>query len=86
MSQKVYVHGIEETSLAVTMDGGRQNNKVFHHNGTNLIDPGLLKAVSVDAGVAPADAGPGRSPARSPTRPSIRAICWTQTVSAASSR
>lgn len=29
MSQKVYVHGIEETSLAVTMDGGRQNNKVF---------------------------------------------------------
>ncbi|MEI3852774.1 MULTISPECIES: TonB-dependent receptor [unclassified Ensifer] len=59
MSQKVYVHGIEETSLAVTMDGGRQNNKVFHHNGTNLIDPGLLKAVSVDAGVAPADAGPG---------------------------
>ncbi|MBD9520353.1 MULTISPECIES: TonB-dependent receptor [Ensifer] len=59
MSQKVYVHGIEETSLAVTMDGGRQNNKVFHHNGTNLIDPGLLKAVNVDAGVAPADAGPG---------------------------
>ncbi|WP_077963415.1 TonB-dependent receptor [Ensifer adhaerens] len=59
MSQKVYVHGIEETSLAVTMDGGRQNNKVFHHNGTNLIDPGLLKTVSVDAGVAPADAGPG---------------------------
>ncbi|MEI2301739.1 TonB-dependent receptor [Ensifer sp. MJa1] len=59
MSQKVYVHGIEETSLAVTMDGGRQNNKVFHHNATNLIDPGLLKAVNVDAGVAPADAGPG---------------------------
>ncbi|WP_426289162.1 TonB-dependent receptor domain-containing protein [Ensifer adhaerens] len=59
MSQKVYVHGIEETSLAVTMDGGGQNNKVFHHNGTNLIDPGLLKAVNVDAGVAPADAGPG---------------------------
>ncbi len=59
MSQKVYVHGIEETNLAVTMDGGRQNNKVFHHNGTNLIDPSLLKAVRVDAGIAPADAGPG---------------------------
>ena len=59
MSQKVYVHGIEETNLAVTIDGSRQNNKVFHHNGTNLIDPGLLKAVRVDAGVAPADAGPG---------------------------
>lgn len=59
MSQKVYVHGVEETNLAVTIDGGRQNNKIFHHNGTNLIDPSLLKAVSIDAGVAPADAGPG---------------------------
>ncbi len=59
MSQKVYVHGIEENNLAVTMDGGRQNNKVFHHNATNLIDPSLLKAVRVDAGIAPADAGPG---------------------------
>jgi len=58
-SQKVYVHGIEETNLAVTIDGARQNNKLFHHSGTNIIDPELLKAVSVDAGVAPADAGPG---------------------------
>lgn len=58
-SQKVYVNGIEETNLSVTVDGSRQNNKVFHHSGTNLIDPTLLKAVRVDAGVAPADAGPG---------------------------
>ena len=43
--------------LAVTVDGAAQNNKVFHHNGTTLIDPSLLKAVRVDAGVAPADAG-----------------------------
>lgn len=59
MSQKVYVHGIEETNLAVSIDGSLQNNKVFHHNGTTLIDPSLLKAVRVDAGVAPADAGFG---------------------------
>lgn len=58
-AQKVYVNGIEETQLAVTIDGNRQNNKVFHHNGTNLIDPSLLKSVRVDPGVAPADAGPG---------------------------
>lgn len=56
---QVYVHGIEETNLAVTIGGSRQNNKVFHHIGTHLIDPGLPKAVGVDAGVAPADAGPG---------------------------
>ncbi|OPH13848.1 TonB-dependent receptor (plasmid) [Azospirillum brasilense] len=58
-SQKVYVNGVEETNLAVTIDGSRQNNKVFHHNATTLIDPSLLKVVRVDAGVAPADAGPG---------------------------
>ncbi len=58
-AQKVYVNGIEETQLAVTIDGNRQNNKVFHHNGTNLIDPSLLKSVRIDPGVAPADAGPG---------------------------
>lgn len=59
LGQKVYVNGIEETNLAVRIDGARQNNKVFHHTGTNLIDPSLLKAVRVDPGVAPADAGPG---------------------------
>lgn len=58
-SQKVYVHGVEETNLAISIDGARQNNKVFHHNATNLIDPSILKAVDVDAGIAPADAGPG---------------------------
>ncbi|WP_372004277.1 TonB-dependent receptor [Tistrella mobilis] len=59
VAQKIYVQGIEETNLAVTIDGARQNNKVFHHNATTLIDPALLKAVRVDPGVAPADAGPG---------------------------
>ncbi len=59
MSQKVYVDGVEETNLSVNIDGSRQNNKVFHHNGTTLIDPVFLKTVRVDAGVAPADAGPG---------------------------
>jgi hemoglobin/transferrin/lactoferrin receptor protein len=59
MSQKVYVHGVEETNLAVTVDGGRQNNRVFHHNANTLVDPSLLKQVEIDAGVATADAGPG---------------------------
>lgn len=59
ISQKLYVNGIEENNLATSIDGSRQNNKIFHHNATTLIDPALLKAVRVDAGVAPADAGPG---------------------------
>ncbi|MFD1379960.1 TonB-dependent receptor [Fodinicurvata halophila] len=57
-SQKVYVNGIEENNLAVTLDGSSQNNTVFHHNGNNLIDPSLLKQVRVEPGVASADSGP----------------------------
>ncbi|RFA27786.1 hypothetical protein CAI21_14340 [Alkalilimnicola ehrlichii] len=59
LSQKVFVNGIDENNLAVSIDGARQNNRVFHHAGTNIIDPALLKLARVDAGVAPADAGPG---------------------------
>ncbi|WP_299862682.1 TonB-dependent receptor [uncultured Roseobacter sp.] len=58
-SQKLYVNGVEETNLSVTIDGNRQNNKIFHHNATTLIDPALLKAVRIEPGVASADAGPG---------------------------
>ena len=58
-NQKVYVHGVEETNLAVTIDGSRQNNKIFHHNATNVIDPRLLKAARVDAGVAAVRINPG---------------------------
>ncbi len=57
-TQKIYINGVDETNLAVTVDGSRQNNKVFHHNGTYLLDPALLKAVTVQPAVAPADAGP----------------------------
>ncbi len=59
VAQKLYVNGIEENNLAISIDGARQNNRVFHHNATTLVDPTLLEAVRIDAGVAPADAGPG---------------------------
>jgi hemoglobin/transferrin/lactoferrin receptor protein len=58
ISQKIYVNGIEETNLNVDFDGARQANKTYHHQGTSIVDPGLLKAVKVETGVAPADAGP----------------------------
>jgi hemoglobin/transferrin/lactoferrin receptor protein len=58
-SQKIYVHGIEQGKLNVTIDGAAQPGNIWHHNGSTTIDPTFLKAVAVDAGVAPADAGPG---------------------------
>ncbi|MGH1331366.1 MAG: TonB-dependent receptor domain-containing protein [Paracoccaceae bacterium] len=59
IAQKVFVHGIEESLLAVTIDGARQNKSAFHHTGNVLMDPALLKRVEVSSGLAPADAGPG---------------------------
>ncbi|MBO6826664.1 MAG: TonB-dependent receptor [Sneathiella sp.] len=58
IGQKVYVNGIEDTKLTVDIDGARQVTKTFHHIGTAIIDPELLKSVKVETGVAPADAGP----------------------------
>jgi len=58
-SQKFYVHGIDQSKLNVTVDGARQNNNVWHHNGNLGINPMFLKAVEINEGVAPADDGPG---------------------------
>lgn len=59
IGQKVFVNGIEESLLNVTIDGARQNKSAFHHTGNVLLDPALLKSVEVSKGLAPADAGPG---------------------------
>lgn len=59
VAQKVFVNGIDENNLAVSVDGVAQGNRIFHHTNTNYVDPGLLKAVRVDPAVAPADAGFG---------------------------
>ncbi|MBO9479426.1 TonB-dependent receptor [Shimia sp. R11_0] len=58
MAQKIFVNGVDMLNLVVTMDGVAQNNRVFHHASANVFDPGLLKFVRVDPGVAAADTGP----------------------------
>ncbi len=58
LTQKIFVNGVDMLNLGVTIDGASQNNRAFHHVSANAIDPGLLKAVRVDATVSPADAGP----------------------------
>ncbi|MDW3207901.1 MAG: TonB-dependent receptor [Alphaproteobacteria bacterium] len=59
VSRKIYINGVEDTNLNVKMDDSRQVNSAFHHLGTAIIDPGLLKSVSVETGVGPVDVGPG---------------------------
>ncbi|WP_421703728.1 TonB-dependent receptor domain-containing protein [Aliiroseovarius sp.] len=58
VAQKIFVNGVDMLNLAVTVDGVSQNNRIFHHASANAFDPGLMKFVRVDPGVAAADAGP----------------------------
>ncbi|PAF43019.1 TonB-dependent receptor [Helicobacter sp. 11S03491-1] len=59
MAQKIYVRGIEDRLLRVTIDGAAQNGNAFHHQGNTVIDPGMLKEVEITKGAANASAGPG---------------------------
>lgn len=58
VSRKIYVNGIENTNINVKIDEARQVDSAFHHLGTAIIDPGLLKSVRIETGVGPVDVGP----------------------------
>lgn len=58
-AQKIYVRGMEDRMLRVTIDGAAQNGNAFHHQGNVQIDPRMLKQVVVSKGAANASVGPG---------------------------
>lgn len=59
VAQKVYVRGLEDTLLNVTVDGAPQTGTLFHHIGRVSIDPELLNEVEVQAGAGEATSGFG---------------------------
>ncbi len=59
IAQKVYIRGLEDTLLNVTVDGAPQTGTLFHHIGRVSVDPDLLKEVEVQAGAGEATAGAG---------------------------
>ncbi len=59
VAQKVYVRGLEDTYLNVTVDGAPQTSTLFHHIGRLSIDPDLLKTVEVQSGAGEATSGFG---------------------------
>lgn len=59
IAQKVYVRGLEDPLLNVSVDGAVQGGVLFHHTGRIAVDPDLLKRVEVDAGAGKATAGAG---------------------------
>lgn len=58
-AQKVYVRGLLDTNLNVTIDGARQSGQLFHHQGRLNVEPELLKEIDLQAGTGNALAGPG---------------------------
>ena len=59
IAQKVYVRGLEDTLLNVTVDGAPQTGTLFHHIGRVYIEPELLERVELQAGAGEATAGFG---------------------------
>ncbi len=59
MGQKIYMRGLEDRLLRVSIDGAAQNGNAFHHQGNVLIDPNMIKSIKLAKGVANVSAGPG---------------------------
>ncbi len=58
-AQKIYVRGIEDKMLNVSIDGATQAGYLSHHHGQYSIEPELLKYVEAEPGTGAATAGPG---------------------------
>ncbi|WP_252733810.1 TonB-dependent receptor domain-containing protein [Paracoccus marinaquae] len=56
-AQRIYVLGLEQSNLAVSVDGVPQGVTSWHHTGSNVVDPAFLNSVTVEAGAAAADTG-----------------------------
>ncbi len=59
VAQKIYVRGLEDNYVNVTVDGAPQTSTLFHHIGRVAIDPALLQEVEVQAGAGEATSGAG---------------------------
>lgn len=59
IAQKIYVRGIEDTLLTLTLDGVPQGGNMYHHQGRVMIDPSVLKRIELDKGGTVASVGPG---------------------------
>ena len=59
VAQKLYLRGVEDTMVNISIDGAQQVGQTFHHTGRINVEPELLKAVDVKAGTPDALAGPG---------------------------
>lgn len=50
MDQHIYIRGVDDKNLKITVDGARQENYFFHHAGNIAIDTEMYKAAEVSVG------------------------------------
>ncbi|CZE50429.1 TonB-dependent receptor domain-containing protein [Campylobacter geochelonis] len=50
-NQKIYMRGVNDRGLNITIDGARQRGNVFHHGADLVLDTDLLKKIDVSTGV-----------------------------------
>ncbi|MDQ8181207.1 TonB-dependent receptor [Pelagicoccus sp. SDUM812005] len=58
-AEKIYVRGIEDKMLNVSVDGATQAGYLSHHQAQYSIEPELLKFAEAEPGAGAASAGPG---------------------------
>jgi hemoglobin/transferrin/lactoferrin receptor protein len=58
-AQKIYVRGLEDTMLNVQINGAPQTAQIYHHQARVMVDPEMLKTVTVESGAGAATYGPG---------------------------
>ncbi len=51
LNQKIYIRGINDRGLNISIDGARQKGNAFHHSADLYIDPDIIKSVDVGLGV-----------------------------------
>jgi hemoglobin/transferrin/lactoferrin receptor protein len=59
VAQKLYLHGLEDLLLNVSLDGAVQSGSMFHHIGRLSLEPELLRQVEIQAGPGDATQGAG---------------------------
>lgn len=51
-NQKIYMRGVNDRGLNITIDGARQRGNIFHHAADLVLDTDLIKAIDVGVGVS----------------------------------
>lgn len=60
-SQYMYIRGMGQNSVDVKVDGGYSDSQIHYHQGRHMLDPSLVKIVSVQKGAGSASAGIGQT-------------------------